>query len=127
MIFKTPAQAFAMVFLFSLGLFVGCKPGDGGNATITGQVKHHDELIPGAQVYIKYGAEEQPSALSDYDDQTTASTVDATYIFEGLRKGKYYIYGSGFDEAFDEDVVGGIPVRITGKDEILQTDIPVTE
>ena len=43
--------------------------GKGGKATITGHVKHHDDAIPNAMVYIKYGAIELPGTNpKDYDD-----------------------------------------------------------
>lgn len=108
---------------------IGCtKEGTGGKASIQGNVKHHDELIPGATVYIKYGAKELPGTdSSDYDDQTKADSLGAFYKFENLKKGNYFLYATGFDSEESQTVKGGIPVKINESDENVLTDIPVTE
>ncbi|PCJ85277.1 MAG: hypothetical protein COA57_08020 [Flavobacteriales bacterium] len=110
-------------------LFSSCvKEGAGGKATIKGQVKHHDTSISNAVVYIKYGAEEQPGTSSaDYDAQTVASTNGAHYEFKGLQKGDYYLYSVGYDSTISANVIGGVPVKIKKKAEMVETDVPVTE
>jgi len=124
---NTRSTILACIFGTVILLATGCtKPGMGGTASITGQVKHHDDIIPNADVYIKYGAEEQPGALSEYDAQTIADG-GGTYIFEDLKKGKYYLYAIGFDPAFSEDVIGGIPLKINTKGEIHTESITHTE
>ena len=104
------------------------KEGKGGKATITGHVKHHEVHIPDAIVYIKYGATELPGTnASDYDDQAVASSGDGHYEFEELKKGDYYLYSTGYDSTISEIVLGGTPVKIKKKSEIVEIDIPVAE
>lgn len=104
------------------------KPGIDGKATITGHVKHHEEHIPNAVVYIKYDATELPGTnASDFDDSTLASSGDGHYEFEELRKGNYYLFSTGYDSTIAQIVLGGIPVKITKKTETVEIDIPVTE
>jgi len=104
------------------------KEGTGGKATITGHVKHHEVHIPDAVVYIKYGAKELPGTnASDFDAQTIASSGDGHYAFEGLQKGNYYLYATGYDSNISENVFGGIPVKIKKKTETVETDVPVVE
>lgn len=104
------------------------KEGTGGKATITGHVKHHETHIPEAVVFIKYGATELPgTSASDYDDQAVASSGDGHYEFEGLNKGDYYVFSTGYDSTISEIVLGGTPVKIKKKSETIEIDIPVTE
>lgn len=114
--------------LVAMLLWEGCtEEGIGGEASISGQISHHDEPIPGAAVYIKYGANELPGIqASDYDDQTLASPVDGSYGFDNLEKGSYYLFSKGYDSQIFDSVLGGIAV-ILEKGEALETNIPVTE
>ena len=95
---------------------------------IFGQVLHHDDPILGATVYLKYNATEFPGMLpEDYDEQVSASEVDATFEFSELPKGSYYLYSIGDDLDCPCQVFGGIPVVLQSDSEILETNIPVTE
>lgn len=107
-----------------------CKKeaGPDGDATITGHVKHHDDAIPNATVYIKYGATELPGTdPGDYDDETTASASDAHYSFNGLQRGDYYLFAIGYDSSCVCEVIGGVSISIEEKNETIETDVPVTE
>ncbi|MBA3970838.1 MAG: hypothetical protein H0X46_01595 [Bacteroidetes bacterium] len=115
------------IFIFAVLLFVtmGCtKEGTGGKASVSGNVKHHQELIPNAMVYIKYGATEFPGAdVSVYDDKVTAD-ANSHYEFKDLEKGDYYLYSIGMDGS--DIVKGGIGVVLLRKTH-TDSDIPVTE
>lgn len=127
---KKQERIFFSIVLLFLGInFLSCKKeGLGGKANVQGKVLHHETPIPGATVLIKYGAKEMPGTNpTDYDQSVTASLVDATYKFENLRAGKYFIYSIGFDSTIMEAVKGGIPVTIKSKKETLNKDVPVTE
>ncbi len=119
-------MAFVLLLLPSM---LSCKKeGEGGKASIKGRVLHHDTPIPGATVMIKYGAKEIPGVnQSDYDQLVTATLSDASYSFENLRVGNYYLYSTGYDSSIMEIVTGGIPVTIKSKKEIKETNVPVTE
>lgn len=99
-----------------------------GHSIITGHVKHHEQPIPLAKVYIKYGVTEFPGVdPSAYDDSTIASSTNGQYLFENLSRGSYYIYAKGFDSAVVDSVVGGVPIEITAHDEIIEVNVLVTE
>ena len=119
------------IVLFCIVALLGLscnKEGVGGKASISGAVMHHEVAIPSANVYIKYGANAFPGFdLEQYDDQTTASATDASYSFTNLYKGEYFIYCTGYDASFMEEVLGGIPVEIKKKKENIEIDIPVKE
>ncbi len=111
-------------------LFLSCQKDDEEPPTgrIFGQVLHHDDPILGATVYIKYNATEFPgTSPSDYDDEVTASTIDALYSFDGLSAGSYYLYGIGEDIDCGCSVFGGIPVVLNSNSDIRETVVPVTE
>ena len=103
-------------------------PGKGGHAAITGHVKHHDDAIPNAMVYIKYGTLDLPgTSPGDYDDSTKASASDAHYSFDQLQKGNYYVFGIGYDSTCTCVVFGGVSVIISSSTEQVETNVPVTE
>lgn len=102
------------------------KEGPGGKSAVTGYVAHHSHKIPNAIVYIKYNATEFPGAdVSKYDASVTAD-ANGYYLIKDLYKGDYYVYGFGYDSSIQENVVGGIGVKLK-RNETKTTDIPVTE
>ena len=108
--------------------FASCgKEGPGGKAAIKGLVKHHSKPIPGAVVYIKYGAKESPGSNVTYYDANITADANAHYEFPDLKAGDYYLFGVGFDTAIGKVVSGGIPVVIKSKTETVEADVPVTE
>jgi hypothetical protein len=121
--------AFLILIVFTL---TACKKnGTGGNNAIAAFPKHHEQTIPNAIVYIKYGATELPGVnASDFDDSKIAvkeGTSAAHAHFEGLLKGNYYIYSVGYDSAVKSVVKGGVAVKITSKSGEKDVDVPVTE
>ena len=130
----TMKNVLAAIFLVIIFSFTSCvKEGTGGNAKIALWVKHHDKLIPGATVYIKYSAKEFPGDdVSLYDDSEVCGTTgeeEAHTHFHDLNRGDYYLYAVGYDSAIAQTVKGGIPVEIKKADEDGETDVdvPVTE
>ena len=104
------------------------KEGVGGKADIIGVVKRQGTPIPNAVVYIKYGATDFPGFnTSEYNDYVTAASTDASFKFENLYKGDYYLWARGFDNSISQDVSGGITVQIKKKKETVETNIPVKE
>lgn len=115
---------FITILFFS---FSSCKKeGPGGKSSVSGNVKHHQELIPNAVVYIKYGAKEFPGGdISLYDDKVTSDT-NAHFEFKELQKGDYYLYGVGYDFTGSYTVTGGVGVTLK-RNKSSEVDIPVTE
>jgi len=130
-----------IILLLSLSLFVACdnKPedemmvDDDNMVTtpigrISGEVMHHNIPIPNATVYIKYNASELPGIDStDYDDWIIATESDAFYEFSELDLGSYYLFGRGYDEECQCDVIGGIPISLVENRPTRETNVPVTE
>jgi hypothetical protein len=81
-------------FLFLI--FIGCKKeGTGGKAQISGFVIYNGNRIPGAVVYIKYGATKSPgNNPTFYDSQQTADS-QGNFVFGSLNPGNYYLYATG--------------------------------
>ena len=114
--------------LISSLLFSCGKEGPGGKSSIQGSVKHHSQLIPGAVVYIKYGAKESPGSNVTYYDASANADANAHYEFVDMKKGDYYLFAIGFDSTIVMTVSGGIPVEIkTKKSSTVTADVPVTE
>lgn len=118
---------FIITICFLMMITLSChKEGIGGKSYINGTVKHHTKPIPYAVVYIKYGATEFPGTdVTAYDDHTT-SDVNGNYEYTNLRKGNYYLYGVGYDNAIALPVTGGIPITVY-YNKSYNTDVPVTE
>lgn len=112
----------------TLTLFLtSCKkdPGPGGDTTIATIVKHHEKTIPGATIYIKYGATEFPGeSPSNYDNSRTADKAGHTH-FEELKKGDYYFYAVGYDSTISEIVKGGVHYEVTKKDKDKHVDVNI--
>jgi hypothetical protein len=110
--------------------FIACKKnGTGGDAKVSVDVKHHEQIIPGATVYIKYGASEFPGESGSlYDDQKVCD-LNGHAVFSGLLPGQYYFYGVGYDSSIQEAVKGGVPLGISRKNKKSTIDllVPVTE
>lgn len=89
--------------------------GKGGNATlrITPQHGGGREVIEDAVLYIKYNTQDKP--VDDrYDDSVACNLVDGKPMgaFTGLKKGAYYLFGTGFNPDHGDIVKGGLPYTI---------------
>lgn len=116
------------IFLCALALTgIACnQEGVGGKADIAGTVLYNNDPVPNAIVYIAYGASSWPGFDPElYDNQITASSTDATFFFPTLYKGDYYIWAKGIDPASNEDVSGGVDVKIKSKKESIVKNITV--
>ena len=109
----------------------GCKDpepepigGKGGNATLKISPYHHDDPVTGKRnyidsasiVYIKYNASDRP-ADGKYDDSVTCVMADGKPVaaFTGLKKGKYFLYGRGYDRVYATFVNGITSYSITSE------------
>lgn len=116
------------LFTFSCGDRNNPEPeqaGKGGSTTLKVTPMHHDKNIDSCTVYIKYNAQDKPS---NYDEEVKCVMESGKPVatFTGLKKGKYYVYGSGWDENIEQAVVGGIPYTIS-QDGVVEINVPVTE
>lgn len=115
----------------STALFTACKKdpvaGKGGNAVLKITPRHHGTNIDSCTVYIKYNTKDLPGD-GKYDDSAKCVPENGKPVatFSNLKKGDYYLFGSGWDPTIGEAVVGGSPYTIS--EENLQShNISVTE
>ena len=122
-----------LVLFFGISLSACTRPenentaGKGGNATLRIVPKHHSENknIINAKIYIKYNTQDAPSTFDDSADCIMTSGV-STATFTGLKKGKYYLTGVGYDTSIKNTVKGGVPYTIN-EEVTLDIVVPVTE
>ena len=90
--------------------------GKGGNATLHITPRHHDKQIDSCTIYVKYNAVDTP-ANGVFDDSAKCMQVAGVPIatFSGLRKGKYYLFGYGWDPSLTpaQHVRGGYAYSLT--------------
>jgi hypothetical protein len=117
------------ILTFSVLMIASCtKPGTGGKNNLTLLPRHHGKPIPGCIAYIKYNAKEFPGTdVTKYDLVVPGSPQETKIIVEGLKKGQYYIYCTGYDSSISDVVVGGLPHRITEKQGNAELSVPITE
>lgn len=115
------------ISVISLFAFSSCyKEGSGGKSIVNGYVSHHSHRVANAIVYIKYDAVEFPGTdISKYDASVSAD-ASAHYELKDLRKGDYYLYAVGYDNAIMETVTGGIGIQLK-YNKTTSSDIPVME
>lgn len=108
-----------------------CESGPGGKVDLAVNVLHHDSLIPGAVVYIKYNQTEfpgtDPSKYSTVAMTGTSGQETGHVHLEDMNCGRYYFYAEGYDANVNDSVFGGIPVTITQREGTYTVNIPVTE
>lgn len=109
-----------------------CIGGSGGQLTIVAKLKHHGVIIPNLvgqpdTVWLKYNTNEWGNAPLGYDAMIVGEEGEDHVHIEGLKCGKYYLYGSGYDTTYQMTVRGGIPVNTSQSTGELMIDIPVTE
>ncbi|MCB9232061.1 MAG: hypothetical protein H6581_10380 [Bacteroidia bacterium] len=125
---KTKITLLMMFAVFGLAALSGCgKEGFGGNAQVTGLVRHHSKAIPNATVYIKFDATESPGTDAALYDASVEADEFGAYTVSELKRGDYFFFGSGYDSTISLPVVGGIPVHIDGNKDQLTINVPVTE
>ena len=107
--------------------------GEGGNVTIVALPKHHgmpiasDSLYPDS-AFIKFNATNSPGINpGDYDKIIVGEANEQHVHIEGLKRGKYFIFMTGYDTVIPARVTGGIPYEITLTSGEIKLDIPVTE
>jgi hypothetical protein len=120
------------ILLFLPLIILSCKKnGTGGEHELSVSVKHHEQLIPGATVYIKYGAKEFPgSDVSKYNDSRVCGITGHArghVHFDKLLKGDYYLYAVGYDSTISMPVKGGVPVQLKKKHSHTDVTVPVVE
>lgn len=88
--------------------------GKGGNATFRLTPVHEGLNIDSCMLYIKYDASVIPFNGKFDDSVWAVKAADGTPVgtFTGLKPGKYYLYGKGWDLVRSLKVKGGLPYVI---------------
>lgn len=121
-------KAFVLLVL-TISLFSCKKEGPGGKAKVSGIVAHHGVPVPGATMYIKYGATDFPGTDISVYDRSYAVDANGNYGIGSLVKGNYYLYAVGYDitsQGITEKLTGGVAITLSRK-ESKQQDVAVTE
>ena len=107
--------------------------GIGGNVTIVASPKHHgveigDSLYPDS-AFVKFNTSDFPGTNPASFDLVIAGDPGEHHVhIEGLKRGKYYIYMTGWDpNATPNRVTGGIPYTVSVTSGELDLDVPVVE
>ncbi len=125
-----------LTLITSAVFFAGCKKnGLGGEATIVAFLKHHKVSIKNLvtypdTVFVKFNATDLPGTTPDKFDTYFIGKAGEDHVHcEGLRAGKYFLYGVGLDSTGPYRVKGGVAVKITWSErkKELDTDLAVFE
>lgn len=101
--------------------------GKGGNALMKINTFHHERRIDSCMVYIKYNAQDAPgNGIYDDSARVTSSPTDTVATFSGLKVGKYYLYGNGWDPLYGS-VHGGLPYTVNNDNAQMTFTLPVSE
>lgn len=88
--------------------------GKGGNVQLRVNTFHHSRRIDSITVFIKYNTQDAPgNGIYDDSARVVKSAADTVAVFSGLKAGKYYFYGNGWDPIINQGVHGGLPYTIT--------------
>jgi hypothetical protein len=128
---------FSLLILTAIILGAGsCKKnGLGGDATLVVSMKHHGSVIKNHYgypdtIFVKFKATDLPGTTPDKFDTYFIGKPGEDHVHcEGLRPGKYYLYGVGIDSAGPYRVKGGAAVRIKWgeRKEEIDVDLAVAE
>ena len=130
---KTIIYTFAFLTLMVVD---SCKKNNTrGEATIVVFLKHHGKIIKNHvgypdTVFVKFKASDLPGTTPDKFDTYFVGEAGEDHVHcEGLRAGKYYLYGVGMDSTGPYRVKGGMAVNIKWKErkKEIDTDLAVSE
>lgn len=109
--------------------------GLGGSATIVALPKHHNQPIVSGDsagymdtAYVKFNAVDLPGINpGDYDLVVVGDSGESHVHLEGLKRGKYFIFMTGWDKSINKRVLGGRAYTLTQSTGEVDVEIPVTE
>ena len=107
--------------------------GTGGNVTIVAKPQHHGVPIISDSLhldsaFVKFNTSNSPGVNpSNYDLVIVGEAGEDHVHIEGLKRGKYFIYMTGYDPGISQRVTGGIPYEITVTAGEIDLPVPVTE
>jgi hypothetical protein len=109
-----------------------CPGAPGGDVELSFYVYHHDSLIPGAVIYLKYNETEFPGTdPANYNMilQTGTTGHDKGHAhLPNMSCGKYYVYSEGNDPHLNDTLVtGGRPFEVTQREGTFTVNVYITE
>jgi len=107
--------------------------GSGGDVTLSLFPQHHGVAIVSSgthpdSAFIKFNATNSPGTAGNLYDIVLAGDSGEEHVHvHNLKRGKYFIFMTGFDTTINQRVTGGIPYTITQTSGDIDINIPVTE
>lgn len=101
--------------------------GLGGHVTLKVFPKHHNSETFPSKVYIAFNRSDALPSLNQYNLDIIGDPTKNFIEVKNLKSGLYYIYVLAFDKANQENVLGGLPVKITQTNGEMTINIPVVE
>ena len=107
--------------------------GKGGDVTIAAFPKHHEMNIVSDSVhvdsaFVKFNTSNSPGVSASSYDLVLAGEVGEDHVhILGLKRGKYFIFMTGWDYGVSSRLSGGIPYEITQTSGEIDLTVPVTE
>jgi len=116
--FKYLMRPFSALFLLLVLVNSSCKkevPDGGvvkGKNRIIVTVMHHERILQGIPVYLKFNSTEFPGDDSTLYDWNKTSDLSGVAVFEDLFDGNYFLYGKGIDMGIGLQVMGGATLLV---------------
>jgi hypothetical protein len=107
--------------------------GTGGNVTLVASPEHHGMPIVSDSIhldsaFVKFNTSDFPGDnANNYDLKIAGSANENHVLIEGLKRGKYFIFMTGWDNSIGARVTGGLPYELTTTSGELVLTLPVSE
>jgi hypothetical protein len=107
--------------------------GAGGSTTLVLFPEHHGAPIVSSAAYpdsafIKFNSQTYPGPDPSLYDLVISGEENESHVHaDDLKRGKYYVFMTGWDTTINERVTGGIPVIVTQENGEVDIEVPVTE
>ena len=96
-----------------------------GKYKIIVTVMHHERILQGIPVYLKYDATEFPGHDISLYDWNNTSDLSGVATFDEMFDGNYFLYGKGIDTGIGLEVIGAAAV-IVNESTTVNNEIYVT-
>ncbi|MCZ2277874.1 MAG: hypothetical protein LC117_08100 [Bacteroidia bacterium] len=129
-----------VLFAVLIALVISCKKdkdeekaGFGGSVSLILKPEHHGKPIANQtnypdSVFLKFNQLEFPgNNVSDFDHVQIGNAGDDFVRVDGLKRGKYFIFATGFDTSITQRCFGGLGYEIAQDAGEIVLKIPITE
>ena len=116
--FINSMKYFLSLFLWVVLISSSCKKETPTGELIKGKnkiivtVMHHERILQGIPVYVKFNATEFPGHDTTMYDWNKTSDLSGVAFFEDMFDGNYFIYGKGIDTGIGVEVMGAAALAV---------------